>query len=196
MKGEVDVAGRLTDLEIWNHQRFLDQHINNNQISAEELEQLGIEILSVLHTPVLLEAVLEWLRIRPEGTYVDGQTAGTAGSAGAPSGVENFIPLYSGGLCEAVKLMAPSAFSCITAYEIAGVGAASAITRGDFVAAQDFRGDGAKSFAEKTGIAANDDTSPFWLLRFHVARNSIHRTAHIFESKFLGHHRAPSRCAN
>jgi MraZ protein len=42
MKGEVDVAGRLTYLEIWNHQRFLDQHINNNQISAEELEQLGI----------------------------------------------------------------------------------------------------------------------------------------------------------
>src|SRR5256885_17167085 len=54
----------------------------------------------------------------------------TSGSAGAPSGVENLIPLYSGGLCEAVKLMAPSAFSCITAYEIAGVGAGSAITRG------------------------------------------------------------------
>jgi 16S rRNA (cytosine1402-N4)-methyltransferase len=36
--------------------------------------------LSVLHTPVLLEAVLEWLRIRPEGTYVDA-TAGTGGHA-------------------------------------------------------------------------------------------------------------------
>lgn len=42
MKGEVDVAGRLSFLEIWNHQRFLDQHINHNQITAEELEQLGI----------------------------------------------------------------------------------------------------------------------------------------------------------
>ena len=42
MKGEVDVAGRLTYLEIWNHQRFLDQHINSNQITAQELEQLGI----------------------------------------------------------------------------------------------------------------------------------------------------------
>jgi len=42
MKGEVDVAGRLTYLEVWNHQRFLDQHINHNQITAEELEQLGI----------------------------------------------------------------------------------------------------------------------------------------------------------
>jgi len=34
--------------------------------------------LSVLHTPVLLEEVLRWLRIRPEGTYVDA-TVGTGG---------------------------------------------------------------------------------------------------------------------
>jgi len=36
--------------------------------------------LSVLHTPVLLDEVMEWLRIRPEGTYVDA-TAGTGGHA-------------------------------------------------------------------------------------------------------------------
>ena len=54
----------------------------------------------------------------------------TSGSAGAPSGVENLMPLYSGGLCEAVKLMAPSAFSRITSQAIAGVGAASEITSG------------------------------------------------------------------
>jgi 16S rRNA (cytosine1402-N4)-methyltransferase len=36
--------------------------------------------LSVLHTPVLLEEVLNWLRIRPEGTYVDA-TVGTGGHA-------------------------------------------------------------------------------------------------------------------
>ena len=42
MKGEVDVAGRLTYLEVWNHARFLEQYINHNQITAEELEQLGI----------------------------------------------------------------------------------------------------------------------------------------------------------
>jgi 16S rRNA (cytosine1402-N4)-methyltransferase len=36
--------------------------------------------LSVLHTPVLLEAVLEWLRIRPRGTYFDA-TLGTGGHA-------------------------------------------------------------------------------------------------------------------
>jgi 16S rRNA (cytosine1402-N4)-methyltransferase len=36
--------------------------------------------LSVLHTPVLLEAVLNWLRIRPEGTYLDA-TVGTGGHA-------------------------------------------------------------------------------------------------------------------
>jgi 16S rRNA (cytosine1402-N4)-methyltransferase len=36
--------------------------------------------LTVLHTPVLAAEVIEWLRIRPEGTYVDA-TAGTAGHA-------------------------------------------------------------------------------------------------------------------
>jgi 16S rRNA (cytosine1402-N4)-methyltransferase len=34
--------------------------------------------LSVLHTPVLVDEVMEWLRIRPEGTYAD-VTVGTAG---------------------------------------------------------------------------------------------------------------------
>jgi len=36
--------------------------------------------LSVLHTPVLVPEVIAWLRIRPEGTYVDA-TAGTGGHA-------------------------------------------------------------------------------------------------------------------
>jgi 16S rRNA (cytosine1402-N4)-methyltransferase len=36
--------------------------------------------LSVLHTPVLLEEIVDGLRIRPEGTYVDA-TVGTAGHA-------------------------------------------------------------------------------------------------------------------
>ena len=36
--------------------------------------------MSVLHTPVLLEEVIEWLRVRPEGTYIDA-TVGTGGHA-------------------------------------------------------------------------------------------------------------------
>ena len=36
--------------------------------------------MSVLHTPVLLEEVLNWLRIRPEGTFLDA-TVGTGGHA-------------------------------------------------------------------------------------------------------------------
>ncbi|HXX45422.1 MAG TPA: 16S rRNA (cytosine(1402)-N(4))-methyltransferase RsmH [Candidatus Acidoferrales bacterium] len=36
--------------------------------------------MNVLHTPVLAEEVIEWLRIRPEGTYAD-VTTGTAGHA-------------------------------------------------------------------------------------------------------------------
>jgi len=44
MKGEVDVQGKLTYLEIWNHARFLDQ-LNRNPITTEDeqaLERLGI----------------------------------------------------------------------------------------------------------------------------------------------------------
>ena len=40
------------------------------------------------------------------------------------------MPLYSGGLCEAVKLIAPEAFIVRTAYAMAGVGAASGIKIG------------------------------------------------------------------
>jgi 16S rRNA (cytosine1402-N4)-methyltransferase len=36
--------------------------------------------LSVLHIPVLLKEVVDWLRIRPEGTYLDA-TVGTGGHA-------------------------------------------------------------------------------------------------------------------
>ena len=44
MRGEVDVQGKLTYLEVWNHARFLD-NMNRNPITAEDeqaLEQLGI----------------------------------------------------------------------------------------------------------------------------------------------------------
>jgi MraZ protein len=44
MKGEVDVQGHLTYLEIWNHARFLD-HMKRNPITAEDdkaLDELGI----------------------------------------------------------------------------------------------------------------------------------------------------------
>jgi MraZ protein len=44
MKGEVDVQGHLTYLEIWNHARFLD-HMARNPITAEDekaLDELGI----------------------------------------------------------------------------------------------------------------------------------------------------------
>src|SRR6266568_109301 len=54
----------------------------------------------------------------------------TSGSAGAPSCVENLMPLYSGGLCDAVKLIAPDVFNVRTACAIAGVGAASGIKMG------------------------------------------------------------------
>ena len=44
MKGEVDVQGHLTYLEIWNHARFL-VHMKRNPITAEDekaLDELGI----------------------------------------------------------------------------------------------------------------------------------------------------------
>ena len=44
MKGEVDVQGQLTYLEVWNHAQFLEQ-LNRNPITAEDeqaLDELGI----------------------------------------------------------------------------------------------------------------------------------------------------------
>jgi MraZ protein len=44
MKGEVDIQGQLTYLEVWNHARFLEQ-LNRNPITAEDekaLDVLGI----------------------------------------------------------------------------------------------------------------------------------------------------------
>lgn len=44
MKGDVDIQGQLTYLEIWNHGRFLDQ-LNRNPITAEDeqaLDELGV----------------------------------------------------------------------------------------------------------------------------------------------------------
>src|SRR5258706_13694004 len=46
-----------------------------------------------------------------------------SGRAGAPFEVENFKPLYSGGLWEAVKLIAPIALRRIVSKETHGVGA-------------------------------------------------------------------------
>ena len=44
MKGEVDVQGHLTFLEVWNHAQFLEQ-LNRNPMTAEDekaLDELGI----------------------------------------------------------------------------------------------------------------------------------------------------------
>jgi hypothetical protein len=45
-----------------------------------------------------------------------------SGSAGAPFEVENLRPLYSGGLCDAVKLIAPIALRRMVSNETHGVG--------------------------------------------------------------------------
>ena len=78
-----------------------------------------------------------------------------SGSAGAPSGVEYLMPLYSGGLCEAVKLMEPQVLSVRTACAMAGVGAASGITIGVTPAAASTRAASATKLSpRKRGIAA------------------------------------------
>ncbi len=44
MKGEVDIQGQLTYLEVWNHAQFLEQ-MNRNPMTAEDeqaLDELGI----------------------------------------------------------------------------------------------------------------------------------------------------------
>lgn len=44
MKGDVDVLGSLTYLEVWNHARFLE-HLNSDQITKDDekiLDEMGI----------------------------------------------------------------------------------------------------------------------------------------------------------
>ena len=44
MKGEVDVQGNLTYLQVWNHARFLDQ-LNRTPVTAEDIkafDELGV----------------------------------------------------------------------------------------------------------------------------------------------------------
>ena len=49
----------------------------------------------------------------------------TSGSAGAPFAIENLIPLYSAGLCEAVKLIPPLASRRRISKATVGVGTVS-----------------------------------------------------------------------
>jgi len=37
MKGEVDVQGNLTYLQVWNHARFLEQ-LNRSPVTAEDIK--------------------------------------------------------------------------------------------------------------------------------------------------------------
>jgi len=52
--------------------------VSGRAARAEQVEELG----GAPHTPVLLEEVLEWLRVRPDGIYVDA-TAGAGGHSAA-----------------------------------------------------------------------------------------------------------------
>ena len=107
-------------------------------------------------------------------------------------GVENLMPLYSGGLCEAVKLIAPPVLRRITSHEIAGVGAASLITSGVTPCAARMSGSRFyKCFAEKTRIAPDDERGIRVLLR-DITCDAGNCAAHIGESKFLGDNRAPA----
>ena len=120
----------------------------------------------------------------------------TSGSAGQPSGVENLMPLYSGGLCDAVKLMTPSALcvhhSISKRRSRRGFGDDQ---RRDAVRRQDFRRHRAKCFAQESRIAPDNDARTLRLLRSYVAGNSAHRALHVGEGEFLRHHGAPSGCA-
>ena len=61
------------------------------------------------------------------------------------------------------------------------------------VGPEDVRGDRAESFAQKTGIAADDDFRAGRFFRDDVARNAGHSAADIGKSKLLRNDGAPSR---
>ncbi len=130
-----------------------------------------------------------------------------SGSAGAPSGVEYLMPLYSGGLCDAVKLIAPEVFSVRTAYAMAGVGAASGITIGVTPAPASTRAASATKLSpRKRGSRPTKPGSPGSGLlpgctpvrlgqRLHIRGNSRRRQPDIGDGKLVRHNRPPSRSA-
>jgi hypothetical protein len=116
-----------------------------------------------------------------------------SGSAGAPSGVENLMPLYSGGLWEAVKLMAPSAFLANHGVgDGRGGGRFGDQQRRDAVGGENFFRHGAESFAQEARVAAHDYARPGSFLRNYVARDSSDGAAHVGEGKLVGHDGAPA----
>ncbi len=87
------------------------------EIAAQELAAAGITpivIPEAAPTPAIAYAV-RMLKTSGAINFAASICLVTSGKAGAPSCVENLIPLYSGGLCEAVKLIAPEVFSMRTA---------------------------------------------------------------------------------
>ena len=73
MKGDVDVMGNLTYLDVWNHARFLENHEQEPDYGRgrEDAGRAGHLALSAGHTPVMAEEAVRWLRVEPGGTYLD-----------------------------------------------------------------------------------------------------------------------------
>src|SRR5688572_29285245 len=76
-----------------------------------------------------------------------------AGKAGAPSAVESFIPLYSGGLCEAVKLIPAAALSLRMAWQIPGVGVNSVHSRARKPLAETWPAHSAANFSPRKRVS-------------------------------------------
>ena len=104
------------------------------------------------------------------------------------------MPLYSGGLWEAVKLMAPSAFSLNHGMgNCRGGGGFSDQKRSDAVGGENFVRHGAEGFAQEARVAAHDHASAGGFLRSHIAGDSGDGATDVGEGEFVRHDGAPAR---
>ena len=118
-----------------------------------------------------------------------------SGSAGAPFDVENFRPLYSGGLCEAVKLIAPIALRRTVSNDDARRGHVARAEVGlDVVEGEDAWPLPTRTFRRGSGCRTRRRRRvPFWSDFLQVVGDALAGDADVVEGEILSDDAAPAR---
>ena len=116
-----------------------------------------------------------------------------SGSAGAPFEVENFRPLYSGGLCEAVKLIAPIALRRTVSNETHGVGT-SRVQRNAWMPlkARIFAASERELLGEEARVVRDDDAASLLPRFLEVVGDALAGDADVVEGEVLADDAAPA----
>jgi hypothetical protein len=118
----------------------------------------------------------------------------TSLSAGAPFAVENFSPLYSGGLCDAVKLIAPSSPRRIVSNAMhRRRNVAIADVRPEVVEGEHLRGLGGELLRQKARVVADENPAGLDALAVDEIDDALNGDADVLEREVLADHAPPPR---